>query len=317
MKLFKRISITVFVLTCLCFGYFFYQYSDLLGINIIPPSPQKYVEQALSFMDNQGIYSHTEEWFTVRQEVLEETKSCSTYEETYPYLEKALKTVGGKHSKLVPPNLNKKSNSIEMPEVKLLEDNIAYIKLPEFSGSQEEGEQYANLVYSFLKENHSVEGVILDLRNNRGGDMGPMLASISPLLPDGETLSFSIQNSMQPVTIENGTVLGGGSPLSLTDAFKIVGIKVAILQDENTASSAEATLLSFRGLDYTRTFGTSSAGYCSCNNVRNLYDGASILLTVGYLVPRSGEFFSEEAISPDIQSDNPLEEALTWIKEKG
>lgn len=316
MNFLKKISKILFVLFILFLcgiGYFLYRYSNVLGINFIAPTTEKYVKQAITFMDNQGIYNHTEAWETVRKEVLEETKKCKSYEETYPYLEKALKTVGGKHSKLILPSTQEETEVAVMPEVKMIDTTIAYIKLPEFIGNAQQGEEYANIVYEFLRENANMQGVIIDLQNNTGGDMGPMIAAISPLLPDGEVLDFYIQSTIHPVMIDNGKISGGGSALTMDSPFKITGIPIAILQNEMTASSAEATLLAFRGLENTKTFGKASAGYCSCNTTRSLYDGAILQLTIGYDVPRTQEFFCEDPIEPDVSCESALDNAKQWI----
>ena len=49
-------------------------------------------------MDQNGIYSNTATWDSIRQETLEAAKVARTYEETHDILEKALKVAGGKHS---------------------------------------------------------------------------------------------------------------------------------------------------------------------------------------------------------------------------
>lgn len=46
----------------------------------------------------------------------------------------------------------------------------------------------------------------------------------------------------------------------------------------DAASSAEATLLTFRGLDNVRTFGEPTAGYASANVVLDYPDGRSLLI---------------------------------------
>ena len=60
------------------------------------------------------------------------------------------------------------------------------------------------------------------------------------------------------------------------DKFRV---PVAILTSNVTASSGEATLLSFRGLENTRTFGQPSAGYASGNLIIDMPDGAGLMVT--------------------------------------
>jgi C-terminal processing protease CtpA/Prc len=80
-----------------------------------------------------------------------------------------------------------------------------------------------------------------------------------------------------------------------------------------TASSGEAVLLCFKGMDQVRFFGSDTAGYCSVNNVRTLYDGARIQLTVGSDVDRTGRIYCEDPIPPDVVTDRPAEDAAAWI----
>lgn len=144
--------------------------------------------------------------------------------------------------------------------------------------------------------------------------MGPMVAAVSPLLPDGELLYFDFQGMKKAVTLTNGNVAGGGTSMQV-NSFKLPEkTTTAIITDSLTASSGETLLLCFRGLPNTKTFGSATAGYASCNSTIQLYDGACMELTIGKDVARTGESFCEDPISPDVTTDNPIEEAILWIK---
>jgi peptidase, S41 family len=88
---------------------------------------------------------------------------------------------------------------------------------------------------------------------------------------------------------------------------------VAILTSNVTASSGEATLLSFRGLENTRTFGQPSAGYASGNLIIDMPDGAGLMVTTANDVARTGEEFSEDPIAPDVSTDRPEQAATEWL----
>lgn len=300
MKKFVRVLIAVFLIIIALAAVFVFRYGDSLGINIIKPSPEKYVKQAIMFMDSQGIYASGNEWEKTKSEVLEKAKKAESYEECHELINTALKTAGGKHSRLITKEDNSASE-FTLPDCKIDDKGKLYIRIPAFSGSADEGQEYAEAVYVFLRENRDdASEITIDIRDNHGGDMGPMLAAVSPLLPDGELMYFDIQGTKQAVTLTDGTVSGGGSQLTMDDPFKIKDVPVRILQNEETGSSAEALLICFRGLDYVKTYGAPTAGYCSCNTTRKLYDGAVMLLTIGKDVSRTGEEFCEEPITPDI-----------------
>ena len=202
----------------------------------------------------------------------------------------------------------------ENPTVSMDGQGIMYVKLPGFLGT-DGAQQYADTVVAYVKENQEqINGVIIDLQDNTGGNLGPMLAALSPFLPDGQLLAFRIMGKDHPVTLSNGSVIGGGYNITV-DPVKVLNIPIAIVQNERTASSGEAVLLAFRGLDYVQTFGEASAGYCSCNTVFYLYDGAMMQLTIGSDVARTGEVFCEEPIMPDMESEIPIESARQWISD--
>ena len=61
---------------------------------------------------------------------------------------------------------------------------------------------YIHTVFDFLQEHLDARGVIVDLRNNTGGNMYPMIASVSPLLPDGVVLRFKSRKQTTPIFLE-------------------------------------------------------------------------------------------------------------------
>lgn len=77
----------------------------------------------------------------------------------------------------------------------------------------------------------------------------------------------------------------------------------------DAASSAEAILLTFRGLDNVRTFGEPTAGYASANVVLDYPDGRSLMLTTAKDKACTGEEFVEDPIAPDA----PESELDGWL----
>ena len=105
--------------------------------------------------------------------------------------------------------------------------------------------------------------------------MGPMIAGLSPLLPDGVVATFTIGDRRTPVALSDGRVSGGGTPTSVGQRAKLA-VPVAVLTSERTASSGEQALLAFRGMANVRTFGQPTAGYASVNTAIPLYTGRTI-----------------------------------------
>lgn len=193
----------------------------------------------------------------------------------------------------------------------MLECGIAYIQLPAHAGVKIPDSLYMHTVLGFLQENFDAQGVVLDLRDNTGGNMYPMIALVSPLLPNGTVISFKSRKRTSPIPLDyvmrSAGLQGDVSKFPSTTP-------IAILTNEWTGSSGEATLLCFRGLDNVRTFGVPTAGYASSNMTHILADGYTLLITMSCDVARTGEVFCEDPILPDVNTETPLEDAVGWIK---
>lgn len=314
----KKTSIVIVflaVISALClFAVVIKIYGPNFGIYLKPPSTKEYVEKALEYM-NDGIYAGGEEWQKAKEDALEKANSAKSYEDTYDILNDALKVAGGKHSAIISLERQKESvKSQNMPECNM-NNGILYIKIPAYDMQSGKSKEYTETVISFIKANmNDCKGIIVDLRGNTGGDMGPMVAAISPLLQDGLLMSFDIHGNKSNVELKNGTVTGGGSVTSVEN-FKIPQKRFAVLQNERTGSSGEATLLCFKGLQNVKTFGKNSGGYCSVNTTYFLYDKALVLLTIGKYVDRLGNEYCEDPIVVDFETENPVEDAVAWISQ--
>ena len=268
-------------------------------------SNESYVKKAVRIMDKNGIYAQGPEWEKAKEEAL--SAQPSSLEEAQEIVLKAGKVAGGKHTYLMTSDEvnDNDTSSWEMPTVELLENNVAYIKLPAFSGNAEEGVKYANTVLNVFPD--TLQGVIIDLRGNKGGNMYPMIAAVHRFLPDDVILKFSSRK--RPMSINTSFVM---KSVSITEQTPI-NCSVALLTDEWTGSSGEAVLLCFRGLENASTFGSPTAGYASCNQPFNLPGGSQLVLTTGEDVARTGEVFCDDPINPDMLTETPYEAALEWI----
>ena len=264
-----------------------------------------YVKKAVRIMDKHGIYAQGPEWEKAKQEALE--AQPANLEEAQEIVVKAGKVAGGKHTFLLTTDevTENDTSTWEMPAVELLENGIAVIKLPAFSGNKEEGAKYANTVLETVSE--TLQGVIIDLRGNRGGNMYPMIAAVHRFLPDDAILKFS--SRQRPMSVYTDFVMRSVG----IEKQSQIHCPVALLTDEWTASSGEAVLICFRGLENTCTFGSPTAGYCSCNQPFPLPGGSQLVLTTGEDIARTGETFCDDPIEPDVLTETPLEDALEWL----
>ena len=270
---------------------------------------KQYVRKAVRMMDKDGLFAEGMEWETARSAAL--ATEPASMDEAYDVVREALKVAGGKHSFLwTKDQMEERAAEDEAtaPSVVLLEGDIAVITLPRFSGqTQDENRRYARTVLDALPA--SLSGVVIDLRGNTGGNMYPMIAAVHRFLPDDKILRFKSRKFNMPVTKDY--------VLRTVDieAQAQIDCPVAILTDGNTASSGEATLLCFRGLDYARSFGAPTAGYASANQPKTLPDGSRLVLTTSCDVARTGEIFCDDPIAPDVETGQPLEDALAWLRQ--
>ena len=244
-----------------------------------------------------GIYGESEEFQRAREAFKEDPTNAEL-------LVAAIDAAGGKHSKVFNTEKEKAIDNAE-PSVSF-EDGILRATVPSI-GRHDDGQAYADTLAQGLTAHPEACAAVVDLRGNDGGDMGPMYAGLSPLLPDGTALSFVSRMGTSDVTIDGNSVTGGGTPTT-TSGGKIE-VPVAVLTDDETASSGEATLLAFRGLDNVRTFGEPTAGYASANVVLDYPDGRSLMLTTAKDKARTGEEFAEDPIAPDA----PESELDGWL----
>ena len=257
-------------------------------------------------MDKQGLFAEGPDWDSAKAEALSATPE--SMEEAQEVVRTAAKIAGGKHSflQLAGSVVADATSEWPSPEVTFSEGGIPVVSLPHFSGNHEEGVKYASAVLSAIPED--ISGVVIDLRGNTGGNMYPMIAAVHRFLPnDDQTLRFRTRSKTQWIPLSYAVQTAGVQQQSRIEC------PVAILTDSLTASSGEATLICFRGLDYVRVFGGPTAGYASANQPFPLPGGDHLVLTTGCDVARTGEVFCDDPIDPDVLTDTPLEDALEWM----
>ncbi|WP_433853675.1 S41 family peptidase [Stenotrophomonas nitritireducens] len=170
-------------------------------------------------------------------------------------------------------------------------------------------------------------GWIVDLGDNTGGNMWPMLLGVGPLLPgraDGPDVvgHFLDATGLQPWRYREGAVwVGDALRLAPDDAARRLrrpDAPVALLQSARTASSGEAIVLALRGRPHSRSFGTPTMGYSTGNVPVTLVDGSTLLLTSTLMKDRNG-LGDGARIAPDVTAAQRAEAtrlAQAWLLEQ-
>ncbi|MBK7627306.1 MAG: S41 family peptidase [Bacteroidales bacterium] len=264
-------------------------------------------------------------WSDYRSKVLTYGKNDKTMDDYHNTIKYALSLLHDGHSFLVPSNIMKKEYSdTAMRKIQSIEshyDNeIGYIKIPGFVGSKVLSKAFASRIQDFIKDldKHKINGWIIDLRDNGGGDMWPMLLGVGPILGDGTAGYFvNCKNNYEKWGYSNGKAFMDTTIVIQTDSLyqlKNKNKKIAILINNKTASSAEAIAVAFIGLPKTRFFGNATCGLTTGNSTFILSDSSMIALMTVVYADRNKTLYGKKIIPDEIAKDVDAKElAIKWI----
>lgn len=178
-------------------------------------------------------------------------------------------------------------------EARIIDDDIAYIKLAEFQeGSVKEFED----ALKSLKAN-TRKGLILDLRNNPGGLLDASIG-VSDILLGKDKIIVSTKGRGPSQCREYKSVRS-------TDYQNVT---LAVLVNEGSASASEIVAGAIKDNLRGVVIGRKTFGKASVQTVAPLSDGSALRITTAkYLTPK-GRSISETGIAPDVILE-PVEKA--------
>lgn len=304
----------------------------------LSPQARAYLTQALDDMQQHSVNRKKINWTALRQEAFAEANHAKTPADTYSAIVLALSHLGDHHSFFVEPQAAAQpsaggTTSDLEPLGQLLAHSIGYLDLPGFLGVGQAANQYVQFAQDAIRrvDQTGTCGWIVDLRNNTGGNMWPMLAGVGPILGDGVAGWFVDPDGVKQAWGYSGgqaqqagsMIISAESPYHLKHSLP----PVAVLTSRYTASSGEAITVAFRGRPSTRSFGQPTAGVPTANRAYTLSDGAIMQITVALDADRTGQTY-DSSISPDqaVSSlprlqpradDQVAQAALTWLHTQG
>ncbi len=294
----------------------------------------RYVRQALGLIDEHAVTRADLDWPAYRGAVLAQARGAVTMADAHLAVQYALSRLSDGHSYFMSPrqmqNLERgpvgnarSGRQARAPRAELLSESIGYIRLPGFAGGEHmDRVVFAEALQALIDELESAGACrwILDLRDNQGGNLWPMLAGLGPLLGNGEAgASLRPNGDRRKIWYEDGKVgLGDyvqlrvrGEPYRLRSP----GAPVAVLQDDETASAAEIVAAAFAARAQTRSFGTATRGATAATRTFPLMDGAALMLAVASTVDRHGRVLSgpiePDEIVVDQERGQGIEDQLT------
>jgi C-terminal processing protease CtpA/Prc len=205
------------------------------------------------------------------------------------------------------------------PEGERLTNGIGVVRLFGFMGTVDQGRLYTETAQAKINDmkEHGVCRFVLDLREDTGGNMYPMLNGVSGLLEPGVLGTFlSPHGQYASWALEDGAVTvlppRNSLPAARSDS---AAIPVAVLIGSHTGSAGEFTAMSFEGRPNTRFFGASTAGFVTANTPIMLSDGAILLMTGAWGLDRTGKKYLDR-IEPDEDTGSgnaALAAAANWL----
>lgn len=168
-------------------------------------------------------------------------------------------------------------------------DDIAYIKLTKFSDKS--AEDFKIALNETVFKNEKCKGLIIDLRNNGGGDLKAMQSIAGNFLNNKLIANFKYKKSEEKIY-----------PIS---ADKIFEGKIAILVNENTASASECFSSALQYYDKATIVGTQTFGKGIGQTTYPCPNGGFVTFTTAkYFLPDDTSVH-EVGVTPDKKIDLP------------
>ena len=196
--------------------------------------------------------------------------------------------------------IERKSIKVNHIETKVLDNNIGYMEISTF----DEGcyEEFKTKWEELSKEN--IKSLIIDLRNNGGGIVQEALDIADMMVEKDKTLLITSSKNKD-------------EKVNKAKHDKTINLPIAILVNENTASSSEILSAAIKeNNDNVTIIGKTTYGKGVIQTIYSLTDGSGIKLTTNeYYTPKHNSI-NKVGIKPDIEIEFPENENIYAVEEK-
>ncbi len=192
-------------------------------------------------------------------------------------------------------------------EYRMLEDNLGYIAVSEFDSVTYD--QYQQALEDL--QNQGMQGLIVDLRNNPGGNLSTVCDMLDLMLPEGLIVYTEDKDrNRQEMT---------------SDGEHQFNLPMTVLMNGNSASASEIYAGAIQDYGLGKIVGTQSYGKGVVQQIFDLKDGTCVKLTIAEYFTPNGRNINGEGITPDVEveyekdennpdADNQLEKAMEILK---
>lgn len=186
-------------------------------------------------------------------------------------------------------DFNVKRRKIESPTVsyEVKKDNIGYIAVSSFDNVTTH--QFKEALIELQKK--KVKGVVIDLRNNPGGNLDVVVDMLDLFLPKDKLIVYTEdKNGKRQDTYK------ARKPISFS-------VPMAVLVNENSASASEIFAGTIKDYGLGKIVGKTTFGKGIVQTVVPLNDGSAIKFTIAKYFTPKGKYIHGKGIKPDVEID--------------
>lgn len=196
---------------------------------------------------------------------------------------------------------------IQTVEYEMKEDNIGYLSVSEFD--KVTYDQFSEALDSL--EEQGMEGLVIDLRNNPGGNLDTVTDMLKLLLPEGTIVSIKDKD--------------GNTEEITCDGEHEFSKPLAVLVNQYSASASEIFCGAVQDYGIGQIVGVTTYGKGVVQQLMDLGDGTYLKLTVAEYYTPNGRSINGVGVEPDVEveyeydendpeADNQLDRALEVIR---
>lgn len=196
----------------------------------------------------------------------------------------------------------------ETVESRMLTETVGYLSISEFDDVTLE--QYQEAMTDLEAE--GMEGLVMDLRGNPGGNLDTVCQILDLMLPEGLIVYTEDKD--------------GNRQEMVSDEERQIDVPLAVLVDGNSASASEIYAGAIQDYGIGQIVGTQTFGKGVVQSIYDLGDGTSLKLTVAEYFTPNGRSIDGEGITPDVvveyqrnesdpEADNQLDQAVETLRE--
>jgi hypothetical protein len=296
------------------------------GELLVPDQAVLELDEFTAYVQQFGLTPHSPAFATVLERVRAETAFGVSRLAMDALLAYAVRAIGDGHSRLVSrtPETQGKVLPNEAIEVRQLPSGNGYVRVPAFSsagGTVADFARAASEKIPALAASVSC-GWVIDLRENSGGNMWPMLQGLSAFFADGEIGSFVKGKQKKVWHFVQGRIFLDEAPKGEDRASmtrrSVIDRPLAVLVSAHTASSGEAVAIALMANSRTVFLGRKTSGKTTNIDGALLSGGKQLLLASSEMRDIHGIGYPE-GIYPQIaisSSGSDLVVAENWLVEQ-